>query len=114
MDTTIAGSRNGLSPLVLWSAIQRWGEEGLRERARYCFRMADYAIERLRAGGIKAWRHNNSITVVFPRPHDQVIDRWQIAPSADIAHLITMPHVTLEMVDAVINDIICTSQQARS
>ncbi len=112
MDTTIGGSRNGLSPIILWSAIQRWGETGLRERARYSFHMADYAIEKFRESGIEAWRHNNSITVVFPRPPAEVMDRWQIARSEDIAHIITMPHVTRRMIDRVVEDIVRTKQQA--
>lgn len=105
MDTTIAGSRNALTPLVLWSALQRRGEDGLRQRALRSIEMADYTIARFQAAGIAAWRHRNSITVVFPRPGERVIARWQMAPSRDIAHLITMPHVTRETVDAVVAEI---------
>ncbi len=67
--------------------------------------MADYAIERFAAYGIRAWRHRNSVTVVFPRPSAEVIGRWQIAPSRDIAHIITMPHVTRGMVSAAVADV---------
>ena len=104
MDTTIAGSRNALSPLVLWSAIQRRGEDGLRRRVADAIAMADYAIAQFARYGIAAWRHKNSVTVVFPRPTDSVIARWQIAPSRDIAHIITMPHVTRDMVDRLVAD----------
>ncbi|MBM3492716.1 MAG: histidine decarboxylase [Armatimonadetes bacterium] len=105
MDTTIAGSRNALSPLVLWSAIQRWGEDGLRRRVERSLETADYAIERFADRGIKAWRHRNSCTVVFPRPGGDVINRWQIAPSRDIAHIITMPHVSKAMIDRAVADV---------
>jgi histidine decarboxylase len=105
MDTTIAGSRNAITPLVLWSAIQRWGEAGLRRRAEYSLALADYAIARFAGVGIRAWRHKNSITVVFPRPGQSVFNRWQMAPSHDIAHIITMPHVTRQMVDRVVADV---------
>lgn len=105
MDTTIAGSRNALSPLVLWSALQRWGEAGLRQRARYSLDVAEDAIARFAAVGIRAWRHRNSITVVFPRPGEGVLARWQMAPNRDIAHLITMPHVTPETVDRVVAEV---------
>ena len=105
MDTTIAGSRNALTPLVLWSAIQRRGEAGLRQRALDCMAMADYAIARFKAAGITAWRHKNSVTVVFPRPGADVISRWQIAPRQEIAHIITMPQVTRAVVDAVVADV---------
>lgn len=105
MDTTIAGSRNALSPLILWSALQRRGEAGFRQRAADCFALADYAIGRFQTAGIHAWRHRNSITVVFPRPGAGVLARWQIAPSHDIAHIITLPHVTRAMIDAVVADV---------
>ena len=51
-----------------------------------------------------AWRAKNSVTVVFPRPSPYVLFQWQLAPLDDIAHLITMPHVTREMIDQVITD----------
>jgi histidine decarboxylase len=105
MDTTIAGSRNAFSPLILWSAIQRWGENGLRQRVAHCIAAADYAIEKFKAAGITAWRHPNSVTVVFPRPGPEVMERWQVAPSRDIAHIITMPHVTRDIIDAVVADV---------
>jgi histidine decarboxylase len=114
MDTTIAGSRNAFTPLILWSAIQRWGEAGMRKRVADCIAVADYAIEKFTAAGIAAWRHPNSNTVVFPRPSDDVIARWQMAPSRDIAHLITMPHVTRAMIDAVVADITATMSQPAS
>lgn len=108
MDTTIAGSRNALAPLILWTALQRRGAAGLRQRARFCLELADYAIAQFQAAGIAAWRHQNSITVVFPRPDDSVIAHWQMAPSRNIAHLITMPHLTSAVVDRVVRDIAAT------
>ena len=65
---------------------------------------AEYAVQRFNANGIPAWRAKNSATVVFPRPSDFVLFQWQLAPLGDIAHLITMPHVTREMVDQVVAD----------
>ncbi|MEM7473870.1 MAG: pyridoxal-dependent decarboxylase, partial [Planctomycetota bacterium] len=107
-DTTIAGSRNAITPIVLWLAIQRWGEEGFRRRMQYSLDLADYAIAKFREHDIEAWRHPNSITVVFPRPSKSVIERWQIAPSEAIAHIITLPHVTTKMVDKVVAEIAST------
>lgn len=105
MDTTIAGSRSALNPLILWSAIQRWGAEGFRRRAQRSLAMADYAIGRFREYGLRAWRHRNSVTVVFPRPPDAVISRWQMAPQRDIAHVITLPHVTRSRVDTLVDEV---------
>jgi histidine decarboxylase len=105
MDTTIAGSRNAFTPLMLWIALQRWGEAGMRRRIADCMAMADYCIAQFKAAGLEAWRHPNSVTVVFPRPGPEVMERWQLAPSRDIAHIITMPHVTRAMIDAVVADV---------
>lgn len=105
MDTTIAGSRNALTPLIMWCAIQRWGEDGFRRRTTACLAMADYCIARLQAHGISAWRHPNSFTVVFPNPGPDVISRWQMAPCGGVAHLITMPHITAAIVDRVTSEI---------
>ncbi len=106
LDTTISGSRNGLSPLFLWAAMRKLGPAGFREMVVGCLKMADYAIERLKAAGIEAWRNNNSVTVVFPRPPVEVIEKWQIAVFREIAHLITMPHVTRTHVDELLEDIV--------
>ncbi len=108
LDTTISGSRNGLSPLFLWAAIRRLGRAGFREMVAGCLRMADYAIERFEAAGIAAWRNKSSVTVVFPRPPAPVVEKWQIAVFRDIAHIITMPHVTRQHVDELVEDIVST------
>jgi histidine decarboxylase len=72
--------------------------------------MADYAIERFAALGVKAWRHWNSVTVVFPNPGPEVISRWQMAPSGNVAHIITMPHITAETIDRVTADVAAALQ----
>ena len=36
LDTTVTGSRNGITPIFLWYAIQRYGREGFAESARRC------------------------------------------------------------------------------
>lgn len=104
LDTTLTGSRNAFTPLVLWYAMKRMGFEGMRKNVENCLKMADYAIELLEKRGVPAWRNRNSITVVFPRPADPVIKKWQIAPYGDIGHLITMPHVKKETVDLFVAD----------
>jgi histidine decarboxylase len=111
MDTTIAGSRNAFTPLIIWAALQRRGEAGLRARAERCLALADYAVAQFQAAGIAAWRHKNSITVVIPRPRPEIMTRWQIAPSHDIAHIITMPHVTSAMVDKLVADVAADSRE---
>lgn len=110
LDTTISGSRNGFTPLILWYAMRRLGREGFRRMVVDCLKMADYAIGRFKEAGIEAWRNNNSNTVVFPRPQGELPEKWQIAVFEDIAHIITMPHVTKEKIDGAVADIAELSQ----
>ena len=105
-DTTLSGSRNGLTPLMLWYAINRYGEHEWRETVGGMLDTAEYAVNRFNEHGINAWRHRNSPTVVFDRPSQGVFNRWQIAPEGDVAHIITMPHVDFETVDRLVDDCI--------
>ncbi len=106
-DTTLSGSRNGLTPLMLWYAINRHGEDGWRETVRNMLDTAEYAVRRFNEHGINAWRHRNSPTVVFDRPSQEVFNRWQIAPEGEVAHIITMPHVDFHTIDRLVAD--CSS-----
>lgn len=105
LDTTLSGSRSAFTPLILWTALRELGAKGFRERVQLCVERADYAIERFATRGISAWRNTNSVTVVFPRPGAAVLDKWQIAPWRDIAHIITLPHVTADIIDEFVDDV---------
>ena len=106
-DTTLSGSRNGLTPLMIWYAINHHGAEVWRETVRGMLDTAEYAVKRFNEHGISAWRHRNSPTVVFDRPSPEVFDRWQMAPEGDVAHIITMPHVDFATIDQLVAD--CSS-----
>ncbi len=105
MDTTVSGSRNGITPLFLWCQFRALGRAGFRARIDACLRVAAYAVEQFQAMGVPAWRHPHSITVVFPRPPMDFIQRWQLAVQHESAHIITMPHVTPAMVDRICGDL---------
>jgi histidine decarboxylase len=105
LDTTISGSRNGFTPLLLWYAIRSLGVEGLRQRIVDSLAVAAYAEQRFRASGIAAWRNPQALTVVFPQPPEQVCEKWQLASAGGASHVICMPHVRREQVDELIADI---------
>ncbi len=105
-DTTISGSRNGISPLFLWYAIQTHGISGFKKIIAQCIKIANYAVEKLNNAGIKAWRNKNSITVVFPRTANATLKRWQIAINHNDAHLITMPHVNTKHIDDFLKEVL--------
>ena len=111
MDTTLSGSRNAITPLMLWYAFQLHGLEGFRDIVTECLESAQYAVDAFRDNGIPAWRNKNSITVVFPRPADHVVRKWQMAPYEDFAHLITVPNVTRDKIDAAVADCVANPLQ---
>ena len=104
LDTTLLGSRNAFTPMIIWYSLTKHGHEGFRRMVAKMLDTAEYAVQQFNANGIRAWRAKNSATVVFPRPSPYVLFQWQLAPLDDIAHLITMPHVTRDMIDEVVAD----------
>jgi histidine decarboxylase len=104
-DTTVLGSRNGVTPIFLWYIIHAFDKSGFRDIAYKCFSVADYAIEKFSKKNLKAWRHKNSVTVVFPRINEPMLQKWQIALQGNDAHLIAMPHVTTEKIDQFIEEL---------
>ena len=104
LDTTISGSRSAIGPLFLWYRLRTLGREGISAMVRASLERAAYAVDALRAHGIEAWRNENSVTVVFPRPPEGVMKKWIIAPKRNLGHLITMPHVTKDIVDEFVAD----------
>jgi histidine decarboxylase len=111
LDTTIAGSRSAFTPLLLWHRLRTLGEDGLRDMIHGCLERSEYAIQKLGSFDIKAWRHANSVTVVFPRPPKPVMEKWIVAPKKDIGHIIVMPHVTREIIDEFASDLAAALNQ---
>jgi histidine decarboxylase len=105
VDTTISGSRNGFTPLLLWYAIRSLGREGMQKRIDSSLAVATYAEEQFRDAGIDAWRNPQALTVVFPQPPQEVCERWQLASANGFSHLICMPHIQRRQVDEMIADI---------
>ena len=67
LDTTITGSRNAISTLMLWDAIRTRGVEGFGQIVNECLACAEYAVEKLNAVGIAVWRNPYAITVVLEK-----------------------------------------------
>jgi histidine decarboxylase len=105
VDTTISGSRNGFTPLLMWHAIRSLGIEGLRRRITASLAVAAYADRRFNEIGIAAWRNPQALTVVFPEPPQAVCDKWQLATAGGCSHIICMPHVRRDQIDSLIGDI---------
>jgi len=105
LDTTISGSRNGLTPLFLWYSIRALGREGMQARVDSSLAVAAYTVSSLRKIGVDAWRNPNAITVVFPSPADVIKEKWQLASQNGRSHILAMPGVERAVIDSFINDL---------
>ncbi len=108
LDTTLSGSRNGLSPLFLWYALRQHGEQGFKTIIQSCFDIADYAIAELDKLDLHPWRNKNSNSVVFDRPAETIVHQWQLAVQGSLAHIITMPHVGKDHINRLVIDLKAT------
>jgi histidine decarboxylase len=102
MDTTITGSRNGLTPLLLWSFIEKHGVTGLRERAEKAQDLARYTENELNKIGRNAWRNKDGLTVVFDCPSKEIIQQFQLATDGEISHVICVPGIEKVQIDEFI------------
>lgn len=113
LDCTISGSRNGHSVLMLWDAIRSRSDRDWNRRIQQCLNLSQYTVDSLVSAGINAWRHRNSITVVFPCPPEHVWRKHCLASTPDWSHVIlTGHHIDTRAIDAVINDLIPQCQIA--
>lgn len=105
VDSTIAGCRNGLTPLFLWYAIQTRGAKGFAKEARTCVENAKYLYNYLKKINWPAYLNNYSNIVYFKKPKDEICKKWQLAISDKFAHILVMQPVTKERIDAFVEDL---------
>ncbi|XP_059304030.1 histidine decarboxylase-like [Lycium ferocissimum] len=107
MDATISGSRNGLTPILLWYSLSSRGQIGLQEDVQRCLDNAKYLKDRLQQAGISVMLNELSTIVVFERPLDHEFTRhWQLSCVRNIAHVIVMPSITRETLDDFFVDLV--------
>ncbi|XP_057423747.1 serine decarboxylase 1-like isoform X1 [Lotus japonicus] len=106
-DVTITGSRCGLTPIFLWYALQEKGLIGLKKEAQKCITNANHLLDKLHENGIGAMQNKFSNTVVFERPlNDDFVQRWSLSCEGNIAHVVVMQHVTIEMLDSFVSELV--------
>ena len=98
----ISGSRNGHAPIFMKYVIDKIGIDGFKKDIEQCIEIAEYAVKKIDG----AWRNQNSITVVIPRPPEKLCQKWQLASDGNISHIICMQHVTKEKIDDFIKDLL--------
>jgi histidine decarboxylase len=105
-DCTITGSRNAITPLMLWSVLIGKGYADWSQEVKTCLENTQYAVETLVNHGIRAWANADSNIVVFPKPRNEMVHRWQLACYEGMGHVVVMPHVDKAMVDRFIDEMV--------
>jgi len=106
-DATITGSRCGHTPIFLWYALQKKGLIGLENEVHECIMKAHYLLNLLRDAGIGAMLNEFSNIVIFERPLDDDFNRsWNLACTGNIAHVVVLQHVSVEMLDTFVHEFI--------
>ena len=99
-DVTITGSRSGHAPIFIWYTLKKKGLLELKKEVDECIKNATYLKDRLREAGIRVMLNEFSNTVVFERPlEDEFCARWNLACQDNVAHIVVMQHVSVEMLD---------------
>lgn len=103
IDDSPAGSIDGLPVLAMWYVIATRGNKGLLAWAHEARETAAYLCDQLVRLGVPAWRHPHAFTVVFPEPPAPVLRDWPVYRDQDGGcHLVCMPGVTRQSVDAFV------------
>jgi histidine decarboxylase len=104
-DSTLVCSRSGLASVLTWYALASKGRAGLAENARAAIANAEFAAEKLADIGAHPMLLPSSITVVFDRPAEWVCRKYHLATEGRHAHIVTVRHVTREVIDELCLDI---------
>lgn len=114
-DTTLMGSRNGHAVLAIWNRLMRLGIAGFRHNARTCIKRAEGFAKSLCSTGVPVLLNSHSLTVVFPKPSERLVTKYQLACHGNCAHAIVMPNVKADLIDRFLDDytaeLSCNSRQ---
>lgn len=105
-DTTISGSRNGITPLFLWHELICAHKNHFKLKVQDCFEKAEYIIEQFNKKGVKAWKNPSSLTIVLPRPSIKTTKKWQLPVQGDICCMIALPQLTYKVIDQFIKEFV--------
>ncbi|MBD2530941.1 histidine decarboxylase [Nostoc flagelliforme FACHB-838] len=105
-DTTILGSRNGHTPLILWYAMQTRGYDGLAREANTCINNAQYLFQQLKIREYPCMLNKFSNTVVLQKPSQKLIKKWQLATFENWVHIIIMQNINRDKIDTFVNELL--------
>jgi histidine decarboxylase len=108
LDSTLAGSRNGMSSLLMWDYIAQRSYDNLKQEAKNALLLAEFAERELIKlyNNERVYRAPGSLAVIFPKPKNiELVKKYALASSGDFSHLFIMRHVTEGLILSLINDL---------
>ena len=105
VDSTITGSRNGQSSLYIWNVLVDKGIPGLTKDANNTMKNAEYLLDKMKTNKISCFKNKLSSTIIFQKPSQKIIDKWQLACTSDIAHVVIMPSVSITKINLFLEDL---------
>ncbi len=103
-DTTLMGSRNGHAVLAVWLRFMEHGQQGFRADTRISTARAASLAVTLRGAGVPVLLNSFSLTLVFPKPAEDLVNTYQLACNGGEAHAIIMPSVTDQLINRFADD----------
>jgi histidine decarboxylase len=79
--------------MAMWSRLTFHGIEGFRRDARRSQERAERAAAAMRSAGVPVLLNPHSLTLVFPKPDDEIVEEYQLACAKYDAHAVIMPSV---------------------
>ena len=104
-NNTLSCSRSGLAAFLAAYQIDSLAEEGIAHLARKCITLAQYLSGQLDALGIKNLLKDYSNIVYFKAPMLWICEKWMLPVANHSTHVVVMPHVNQEQLDALIADL---------
>lgn len=116
LDSTLAGSRNGFSPLLYWDFLSQHSYEDQCKEVEKALELAEYACSKLTEffnskdkgedQDKKVSRAPGSLAVVFPKPPNlEVIKDYSLASSGDYSHIFVMRNINKAHIDKLVADL---------
>lgn len=101
LDTTIAGSRDGITPFITLMKLRKLGFKELVSRTQKAIEKATWLAKELRQLGITTIHNDHSPCVYFEAPSEAIIKEYHLPlyeqkDGSRFTHIFTMEHVSIE------------------
>lgn len=118
-DTTFSGSRNGLSPILIWDFLARNSVEDLIERIKHAEKLCMYMMERFEEiqkahPDIDIWPEHSptALTIRFRKASDEMTFKYSLSGEdlyvdgelREYSHIYFMENITEELIDQFVED----------